>query len=254
MLTSDVQALTVGEGQPSLLLSAKGRIQGQLSVLREGDEAFTLVVPASRADHVVADLSEHLVSEEAELIGPEPVSGILIVATPERPRGIGDLVVPSDIPDGWLVVGNDVDVLLAAIEMPTAPPETLDLIRVISGVPRIGVDFAVDHALVQETGLEGLVSFTKGCYLGQETVARLEHRGHANRQLRALKLSDPVTAGAVVTSEGEPVGELTTVATSERLGVIGLALIRHEVEVGATVQIGGSAAEVTTLPLVTELP
>ena len=253
MLTSEVQSLAIGAAQPSLLLSAKGRIQGQLSVLRDGEEAFTLALPALFAEHIVAGLAEHLVSEDAEIIGPEPVGAVLIAATDARPDGVGDLVIESDIPDAWLVIGADTDAILAACGAPEGSPEALDLIRVMAGVPRLGVDFAVDQTLVQEAGLAPLVSFTKGCYLGQETVARLEHRGHANRQLRGLRLTSVAAPGADITRGGAVVGALTTVASSDQFGPVGLALIRHEVEPGATVRVGGSAAEVTTLPFVADL-
>jgi folate-binding Fe-S cluster repair protein YgfZ len=97
----------------------------------------------------------------------------------------------------------------------------------------------------QEAGLnERAVSFTKGCYVGQETVARLFYRGKPNRQLRGLRLSGPASSGDAVGFEGRAVGRITSVALSPRLGPIALAFVRREAPPGSTVSVG-SAGEVS---------
>ena len=104
----------------------------------------------------------------------------------------------------------------------------------------------------QEAGLnERAVSFTKGCYVGQETVARLYYRGKPNRQLRGLRLSAPASPGDELSLDGRVVGRLATVAESPRLGPIALALVRREAPPGSTVAVaddGGVIGEVTELP------
>ena len=103
----------------------------------------------------------------------------------------------------------------------------------------------------QEAGLnERAVSFTKGCYVGQETVARLYYRGKPNRQLRGLRCSASVRAGDEVTFEGRPVGQIGSAAVSPRLGPIALSLVRREAPPGSTVAVGadGVCAEVVELP------
>jgi folate-binding protein YgfZ len=116
-------------------------------------------------------------------------------------------------------------------------------------VARLGVDFQLDQALIQEVDLVELVSFTKGCYLGQETVTRLAHRGHANRVLRGLRSLPPSQAKSPIEFGGAVVGELTTTATSDKLGRIGLALVRREVAPGARVETSGGSATVVALPI-----
>jgi folate-binding protein YgfZ len=103
----------------------------------------------------------------------------------------------------------------------------------------------------QEAGLnERAVSFTKGCYVGQETVARLYYRGKPNRHLRGLRLSAPATTGQELRLGERVVGEVGSVALSPDLGPIALALIRREAEPGAVLAVGGgpATAELVELP------
>jgi folate-binding protein YgfZ len=103
----------------------------------------------------------------------------------------------------------------------------------------------------QEAGLnERAVSFTKGCYVGQETVARLHYKGKPNRHLRGLTLSEPAVRGDEIRLGERVVGEVGSVAVSPALGPIALAVIRREAEPGATVQVGESPVD----GVVAELP
>ncbi len=127
----------------------------------------------------------------------------------------------------------------------------VECLRVEHGRPRYGVDLD-DSVIPQEAGLnERAVSFTKGCYVGQETVARLFYRGKPNRQLRGLRLSAPAAPGDPLTLEGRVVGALASVAESPRFGPIALALVRREAPPGTTVAVadgGALSAEVVELP------
>jgi folate-binding protein YgfZ len=127
---------------------------------------------------------------------------------------------------------------------------TVEIVRVESGRPRYGLD--IDESTIpQEAGLnERAVSFTKGCYVGQETVARLYYRGKPNRHLRGLRLSEPALPGAELRLAERPVGRLGSSVVSPRLGPIALALVRREAEPGATVSVGesGATASVVELP------
>jgi folate-binding protein YgfZ len=125
-----------------------------------------------------------------------------------------------------------------------------EIVRVEHGRPRYGVD--IDESTIpQEAGLnERAVSFTKGCYVGQETVARLHYRGKPNRHLRGLRLSEPLEAGAELRFGERPVGHLASTVASPTFGPIGLALVRREAEPGTTVAVGehGASALVGELP------
>jgi folate-binding protein YgfZ len=124
-----------------------------------------------------------------------------------------------------------------------------EALRVEHGRPRYGID--LDETVIpQEAGLnDRAVSFTKGCYVGQETVARLYYRGKPNRHLRGLKLSGPAARGDAVRLGDREVGHLGSVAESPRLGWIALALVRREAPPGSTVAVGdGLSAELVELP------
>jgi folate-binding protein YgfZ len=132
--------------------------------------------------------------------------------------------------------------------------QAAEIVRVERGRPRYGVDLD-ELTIPQEAGLnERAVSFTKGCYVGQETVARLYYRGKPNRQLRGLRILDPthppVTSGEELHLGERTVGHLGSFVLSPTHGPIGLALVRREAGPGDTLAIGphGVAAEVVELP------
>jgi folate-binding protein YgfZ len=125
-----------------------------------------------------------------------------------------------------------------------------EIVRVEHGRPRYGIDLD-ESTIPQEAGLnQRAVSFTKGCYVGQETVARLYYKGKPNRHLRGLRLSEPTAPGAALALAERPVGSLGSSVVSPRFGPIGLALVRREAEPGATVSVGeqGVGAVVVELP------
>jgi len=141
------------------------------------------------------------------------------------------------------------DALEAAGAM-TASEATAEIVRVEQGRPRYGIDLD-ESTIPQEAGLnERAVSFTKGCYVGQETVARLYYRGKPNRHLRGLRLSEPAEHGAELRLAERSVGHLGSSALSPTLGPIGLGLVRREAEPGATVAVGEQGIEA----VVCELP
>jgi tRNA-modifying protein YgfZ len=125
-----------------------------------------------------------------------------------------------------------------------------EIVRVEQGRPRYGIDLD-ESTIPQEAGLnERAVSFTKGCYVGQETVARLYYKGKPNRHLRGLRLSEPAEPGAALVLGERPVGSLGSSVLSPRFGPIGLALVRREAAPGATISVGehGAGAVVVELP------
>ncbi len=144
-----------------------------------------------------------------------------------------------------------------------ASEEAAEIVRVERGRPRYGVDLD-DGTIPQEAGLnERAVSFTKGCYVGQETVARLHYRGKPNRHLRGLRISGPPDPAPAPAGPAPPagsgeelrlgersVGRLGSVVDSPRLGPIGLALVRREATPGDTLAVGehGTLAELCELP------
>ena len=131
---------------------------------------------------------------------------------------------------------------------------TAEIVRVEHGRPRYGVDLD-ESTIPQEAGLnERAVSFTKGCYVGQETVARLHYRGKPNRHLRGLRLSEPAEPGAELRLGERSVGHLGSSVLSPRLGPIGLALVRREAEPGDRLAVGDAGTGDGGVAIVSELP
>jgi folate-binding protein YgfZ len=161
-------------------------------------------------------------------------------------------LVATDVGVDILCDAEDTDAVRAALVEAGAvavSEAAAEILRVERGRPRYGAELD-DATIPQEAGLnERAVSFTKGCYVGQETVARLFYRGKPNRHLRGLRLSEPAPAGAELRLGERVVGRLATSLVSPTLGPIALALVRREAAVGDTVAVaGGASAEVVELP------
>jgi folate-binding protein YgfZ len=196
------------------------------------------------------------------LIGPAsgPAAGATELPEIEHAHLLGELhgvsvrMIRTDLGVDLLCDADDTARLLselAARDVPTVSDSVAECVRIEHGRPRYGIDLD-DGVIPQEAGLnERAVSFTKGCYVGQETVARLYYRGKPNRHLRGLRLAEPVPAGAEVSFGGRPVGRVTSVSHSPALGPIALAFIRREAPPGSAVDVGPDAisAEVVELPL-----
>jgi tRNA-modifying protein YgfZ len=176
------------------------------------------------------------------------IAGAAVTAARVSARGVDgyDLVLPAHAQDAVL------DSLRARGAV-VAGPALLEERRILAGHPRDGAEVD-ERTLPQEVRLDELggVSFEKGCYLGQETVARLHFRGHANRRLMGLVLGDalPALLPVDVYEAARPVGRLTSIAWSEdHGGYVGLAVLRREVPADAAVRLeGGADAVVRALP------
>jgi len=271
-VTNDVEALGPGTGCYAAFLTPKGKMLGDLRILNTGEELWldtervalqalfnqlrratvghdaqlhkrtlergliSLVGPRARAIAGAVDLPAADHSNRSGEVAGIPV---VLVATEE---GI-DLICAADRADA-LVAG-----LVAAGAEPV-PEDAVEALRVEAGRPRYGVDLD-DSVIPQEAGLNGrAVSFTKGCYVGQETVARLFYKGKPNRHLRGLRLSAPAGRGEPLTLGGKLVGTVGSVASSPVHGTIALAIVRREAQPGGVIDVGerGVTAEVVELP------
>jgi folate-binding protein YgfZ len=270
-LTNDVEALEPGDGQYAALLDRKGHMQTDMRVLRpSAEEIWIDTEPAglAAASHhlrmysIGRDVKVAEVGEERailSLIGPRSVeiagtaalplnaceeaavAGVacLVAGTAE---GI-DLIVPT--PEAERLRGALLEA--GAVEVSTAAAEIL---RLESGTPRFGAEMGTETMPAEAGIVEDAVSFTKGCYIGQETVARLHYKGKPNRHLRGLRLSAPVAAGTALRLGEKEVGKLGGSAVSPVFGPIGLAILRREAEPGAELSVGedGVTARVVDLP------
>jgi tRNA-modifying protein YgfZ len=211
---------------------------------------LSLIGPDSRAIAARAlGLSELPLAdlEHAHMRGR--IAGISNAAAPEAEVRL----VSTDLGVDLLFASAAIDAVRSALEQAGAHPvdeQAAEVVRVEQGRPRYGIDLD-DSVIPQEAGLnERAVNFTKGCYVGQETVARLFYRGKPNRHLRGLRLSEPTGTGAELRVGERVVGTLSSSARSPTLGPIGLALVRREAQPGERIAIGehGATAEVVELP------
>lgn len=251
LLTNDVTGLSVGASCRALLLDNTGHINADMRVVRGGPQDFTLVTGSGHAERLVALLHEYHFSEDVDILGPEPFACVTLSDVDEGPIAGADLVLPGLVPGTIDAIGVDAAAIIAASGAAPMDPSALEARRIAAGVPIFGVDFTSAN-LVQEAGLElTTVSFDKGCYLGQETVARVHYRGQVNRRLRGVYLGAPGRVGAAISAGDRPVGVLTSVAQSATHGPIGLAILRREVGVNDPLRVEGlePPANAVDLPL-----
>jgi tRNA-modifying protein YgfZ len=271
-VTNDVEALELGRGCYALLLNPKGRILADMRILMRSSEELWLDGDAYAMETVAANLQTYRIGRQVQIsaapdrnvisvIGPKARALAALDPPPEEHAftqgdagGAQITAVTTDTGIDLLfdaAQSSSIEQILTGIQPVSG--DAAEVVRIERGRPRFGVDMS-DENLPGELGLEErAVSFTKGCYVGQEPVARMHHRGHPNRHLRGLRLAQPGSSGDPVTSRNEDgadaeVGKVGSTAVSPRLGPIALALIRREVEVGAEVFVGGGPAKVVRLP------
>jgi folate-binding protein YgfZ len=270
-ISNDVEALTPGRGCYAAFLTPKGKMLGDLRVLDADGEllldtervALQDLFNMIRRYSLGYDVQLHkrtLQSGLLSLLGPqsEHVAGIDDLGPDEhdhRPveiAGIAARAIRTDVGVDLLCEAERTDELADALEAAGARPvsETVaDTLRIERGRPRYGVDLD-DSVIPQEADLNGrAVSFTKGCYVGQETVARLYYRGKPNRQLRGLRLAEPAWTGAEITFGDRVVGRVGSVADSPGLGPVALAVVRREAPPGSHVRVGHDEIQAVVVEL-----
>ena len=263
-VTNDVETLAAGEGCYAALLTHKGKLRADMRVLRGEDWIWLDGEPPGRAPlmHTLEtyslgrDVAFEDVSEERailSLIGPAARDRVE-TAPPEREHafvpGEHGLYVTSDLGVDVICDADDADGVREALGVEEVGADAAECLRIEAGRPRLGLDMDGD-TIPQEAGLnDRAVSFTKGCYVGQETVARLHYKGKPNRHLRGLRLSEPGSKGDPVLANGKRVGALGSACVSPVHGPIALAVLRREAGPGDTVLVGdGQArAQVVELP------
>ncbi len=231
MLSNRVADLPAGGSCQALLLTPKARVIAPLTVLRRADTDFLLLTESGLGTVLREHLLRARFAAQVEIEPEEHTSYVLL--------GSGD-GVPNE------------EYGVAAVEVLDAPepadarvlaPEELELLRIRAGTPRFGAEID-DRVLPEEAGLvERAVSLDKGCFPGQEPIARLHYRGHANRALRVLELdtTEPPARETEIRSGDKVVGRITS-AVRDNGKVLALAYVRVEVPDGAELAVGDVAA------------
>lgn len=281
-LTNDIKRLAPGSGCYAAMCSPKGRMEADAMVYRLEDE-FLLDLEPGLLPVVSARFQRYIIADDVELADASEAYGCLSVQGPlagevlrqagfgaelpddrygvsKRPTDSGDCYVANQpraggagfdmfVPVGGLA--GFAEALLPAAEAMgggLAGWEALEVVRVEDGVPRFGADMD-GTTLPPEAGLEdGAISYTKGCYIGQEVMGRLRSRGRVARRLVAFRLEgageEPPKPGEAVLRDAKPVGQLTSVVRSPRFGgVIALGYLRREVPIPVSGLIAGAAGD-----------
>jgi folate-binding protein YgfZ len=265
-LSADLSALAPEEGAWSLLCEPTGKLGWWLRISRLGADEFLLDVDSGYGEVVVARLQRFLLRTDATIaLEPSDAWVALAVRGPREVRldheaGATVLTLPSPWPGllGWDVLApTDAHVRL---DLDVVSADALHALRVECGVPAHGAEIT-DGTIAAELGqwlIDASVSFTKGCYVGQELVARIDSRGgNVPRHLRAVLSPSGVSVGDEVVDGERVVGVVTSVAVSPSVGPVGLALVGRGVgppaEVGLRGPAGERPGEVRAVPVVDDL-
>jgi tRNA-modifying protein YgfZ len=245
MVSNEVEALDVGASCEALLLTPKARVIAPLVVWRRGHDDFLLLTEPEAGERVARELLRSRFAAKCEIAVEEHRSLVVLGAgnelvlnqhkpIPNRDYGVPAVeLIDADAPADAEQIGED----------------ELERLRIRARTPRLGRELD-DRVMPAEAGLdERAISFTKGCYPGQEPVARLHYRGHPNRGLRVLRLDGTELPGydAELTLDGKAVGRVTSAAPDPEHGVVALAYVRREVPPDATLSLGDREAH--QLPL-----
>jgi folate-binding protein YgfZ len=261
--------LAPGDATQALLLSPKGRIEFafRLAVL---DEGVLLDTEAEAAPGLAERLARFVfrydvrvgrpVQGAATLLGRGADAALAAVGLPVPAAGRAGVAGPDLVahrtPVGIDLVGPGAPAAAAGLEragVERAPAERWEPVRIEHGLPRAGLELT-DDVLAEEAGLLGShVHLDKGCYPGQETVARVHNLGQVQRRLAGLRFEPsgdglPAPRTDLVTDDGRRAGQLRSVVDHPRLGPIGLAYVRRVVDDGRLVRAGDRVATVVALP------
>jgi tRNA-modifying protein YgfZ len=276
-VSNDVESLAPGTGCYATILNHKGKLRTDLRILRGKGIGARPAEPGASAEddffwldteaighavlrHMLTTYAlgrdvqwEDLTEDHAilSLIGPA-ADELAPEAPPATEHSFTDsgagLWVRTDLGLDVLCGRRRAEELRAELGVEEVSEEAAECLRIESGRPRLGVDMD-SETMPQEAGInERAVDFEKGCYVGQETVARLHWRGKPNRHLRGLLLSEPVERRTDILLGEKVVGRVSSTCVSPRFGPIALGLVRREASPGDTVRVGAADAEVVELP------
>lgn len=271
-LTNDTEAIEPGEGVYAALLDRKGHMQADMRVLRPGAEPdLWLDLEPEGLEPARRHLGMYKIGREVDVVDATAERAILSLIGPRAVEIAGSAPLPENSCEEVTIGGAEclavgtasgIDVFVPAAERDRVhaaliaagavgvSPVAAEILRIESGRPRFGAEMGTETMPAEAGIVEQAVSFTKGCYIGQETVARLHYKGKPNRHLRGLRLSGRAQPGAPLQLGEKEVGTLSSAAVSPAFGPIGLAILRREAEPGATLAVGedGVTAEVVALP------
>lgn len=281
MVTNDMKALEDGQQMLAAFPNAQGRLLAVVRILRQNDRFLIETEEATRekvfnnlfrftyaGDFSVEDQSEGF--RYFKVFGPmgAPSLTVGVLTQTVRPGSTGGVTFASGGIPGCFVPAETTDAFRSSLQSNGAAEISSDLyevLRIESGIPKYGIDMD-ENTIVPELGLDGMISYTKGCYIGQEIIARIHFRGHVAKRLTGLifdepsgqqaetrpVLSVPQPGDVLITVDGKNAGRLTSVDYSPALeSNIALAFVRYDYLVeGTELKAGELSATVSKLPIV----
>jgi folate-binding protein YgfZ len=247
LVSQDLDGVAVGAAVPTLLLQPQGKLLVDFYALRAHDDLWSCLCEAGFGSALAEGLRRFKIRVKAD-IEEMPTTALAVRGLAMLPAAPNLHVVPvvwRGDGQAFDIFGTAaaVDAFSATLDLPLVDADAYERARIVAGVPRLGYDID-ERTIPQEAGLErDAVSFTKGCFIGQELVCRIDTRGHVNRRLVRLRAENgELVRGAEVTNYGRGVGEVTSSA-----GDVALAMLRREVEPGTQVHAGDASARVEDL-------
>lgn len=275
-VSHEVKRLGVGESRPALRLNVRGQALALMRHYLREDDLF-VAVEGGAGEAVRAQLRAHIIFDQVEITdltgtlqtltlqgeaAGEMIQSALKTSLPEADTFVQPMFESAKVLVGPTprsgaggfdlhVLTRDAQALVAALAAAgacLAGERALAAARVAAGIAEAELEGG-EGVLPQEAGLDYALSYRKGCYLGQEIMARIEARGNVRRRLVGLRLGAPPEAGTRdLLQNGKKVGRLGTVAEHPAWGIVALGSVRTEVGAGARLEVGGSEATVTELP------
>jgi len=264
MLSCDLKNIGPGDSLGGCVLTPKGRLLGELVAYHMGEEILLLCSSASSAA-VFAALAHAIGVSGSSIADISSVLAFYYLCGPSAAQAAetaASMVKYKLAFDFWGTSGyflcadiekaDELDKRLAGISLGRLGPETIKTLRVESGCPAYGED--MDHSVFpEEANLSGFISYSKGCYVGQETTAYIKNRGHLNRRIVAIKSAKALRPGADVFQGGVKVGRATSVVFSPALNAyLALAMVKMDFSQPGTVlqiRFGSQEESVTVTPL-----
>ena len=278
LITNDVKNLAQNRWMPAVFPTVQGRLIGAVRVIRGNEPSFLIDTETASHEAVLKTVSRFTLAGDFKVSDVTAETALLTLqgqGAAEILQKVFDQGV-SDLPENgvgettWQSVpvtiirashtGEDgfdlvIDLsraaeLQKALETAGAQPigaDTLEILRVEAGIARFGVDMDETN-VVPETNLDDAVSYTKGCYVGQEIIVRIKHRGHPAKKLTGLRFEtdQQIEPGSIIRSaENQEIGRVTSAVISPRLGSIGLGYVRYEYLADGTQVVVGDGINAT---------
>jgi folate-binding protein YgfZ len=270
-LTNDVEVLAPGEGCYAALLDRKGHMQADMRVLRLDTGEIWIDTEPVALETTRHHLQTYKIGRDVDLEDVTETRTILSLIGPRAVELAGSPALPPHASAEIAIAGAEclavgtaagLDLIVSSADAERVRTElggagavevgedAAEILRIEAGVPRFGAEMDSGTMPAEAGIVEAAVSFSKGCYIGQETVARLHYKGKPNRHLRGLRLSAPIPPGAPLRQGEKEVGHTGSSCVSPAFGPIALAVLRREAEPGDELSAGedGVTARVVDLP------